>query len=75
MARKSKPDSLSMALFNGTDLTAEGEHQPGLSDVQHLAATSRDRTLLVNQPMQSIALRPTHGAITRTMSLMWLKII
>lgn len=75
MARRTKPDSLSMALFNGTDLSAENAHQPGFSDVQQLAATSAERAILLNQPMQSIALRPTHGAITRTMSLMWLKII
>lgn len=75
MARPTKPDSLSLALFQGADLSVDTGHPPGLSDVQQLAAVSAERALTLNQPMQSIALRPTHGAITRTMSLMWLKII
>lgn len=63
-----------MALFSG-EHSSEGTHEPGFSDVQRLAAITAERAVVLNQPMQSIALKPTHGAITRAMSLMWLKLL
>lgn len=73
MTRKPTPDSLSLALF-GSGGDAHGEGAPGLSDLQQ-AASDSSRAMVLNQPMQSVALRPTRGAITRHMNLMWLKII
>lgn len=75
MAKRTKPDSLSMGLWTGTDQSSGAEHGPGLSNVQQLASESAERVLVMKQPMQTIALKPTHGAISRAMSLMWLKII
>lgn len=72
---KRKPDDLSLALFHGTDVSGSEDHPPGLTEVQKIAASASERAMVLNQPMQSIALRPTHGAITRNMSLLWLKII
>lgn len=72
---KRTPDDLSLALFTGADISNQEDHPPGFSDMQKVAASASERAMVLNQPMQSIALRPTHGAITRNMSLLWLKII
>lgn len=61
-----------MALFGGDP--GGNTSQPGLSNVQQQTADP-SRPMVLNQPMQSVALTPTRGQITRAMNLMWLKII
>lgn len=69
-ARK-RGDDQSLGLFSG-----EGEAPPpGHTDIQKLASETANAPLVLKQPMQTVALRPTHGAITRQMNLVFLKII
>jgi hypothetical protein len=64
-----------MALFTGSDGEGEAEQSPGWSDIQAAAAQSRGDTLVIHQPMQSVALRPAAGVLTRPMQLLWLKLV
>lgn len=74
MSKRPTSDSLSFSLFGGGAPPPDGTSEPGLSEVQQIASDST-RAMVLNQPMQSVALTPTRGAITRHMNLMWLKII
>lgn len=75
--RRSAADSQSLALFEGS---AEEHHQvdaetePGLGPAQQDAADAK-RVMLVKQPMQTVAIRPTRGELSRPMTLLWLKIM
>lgn len=72
MVKSKKPDNQSMGLFAAIE--GDGAYsEPGLGEAQQKAKPRSD--LVLNQPMQSVALKPKHGAITKAMNLLFMRII